>query len=201
MLAKRTIHMIGQLAILALVVFATACSPLPPWALPADGAGTSGQASEQDGLPLNEMKQGDIGQDQGQELLDRGQPPLGQDAPPTPPMDVITVDLDANVSQETERSPLMECARLDGVLLSVMAASDPLEMAKALRMQVQGDKIQVMLVLDGVDASFLREFEVEIGKQSGDQVQAFVPLARLCDLANDERILAMYPPNQAIIQQ
>jgi hypothetical protein len=161
----------------------------------------SGQGSEQDGLSPDEMGQGEVSQDQGQALLERGQPPLGQDAPPMPPLDVITVDLDANVSQETERSPLMKCARLDGVLLSVMVASDPLEMARALRMQVQDDKILVMLVLDGVDASFLQEFGVEIGKQSGDQIQAFVPVARLCDLANDERVLAAYPPNQAIIQQ
>jgi hypothetical protein len=200
MLAKRTIHMIGQLAIL-LVVFATACGPLPPWALPTEGGGMSGQVSEQDGLPLDDMKQGDISQDQGQALLERGQPPVGQDAPPMPPLDVMTVDLDANVSQETERSPLMECARLDGVLLSIIAASDPLEMAQALHLRVQGEKIQVMLVLDGADFFFLQEFEVEIGKRSGDQIQAFVPVARLCDLANDERVLAVYPPNQAIIQQ
>jgi hypothetical protein len=201
MLEKRTIHKIGQWMILALVVFATACSPLPPWAFPTGGAGMSGQASEQDGLSLDEMEQGDISQDQGQALLERGQPPVGQDAPPTPPLDVITVDLDAGVSQETERSPLMKCTSLDGVLLSVIVASNPLEMAQALHMQIQDEKIQVMLVLDGADVSFLQEFEVEIGKQSGDQVQAFVPIARLCDLANEERVLAVYPPSQAILQQ
>jgi hypothetical protein len=200
MLANRTVQKIGRWMILALVIFATACAPIAPWASPIEGAGTSGQGSEQGGPPVDEMEQVDIDQDQGQALIERGQPSQGMDAPPTPPMDVITVDLESGVIQELERSPLTECARLDGVLLSILLASDPLETARALQMPVQGDKIQVTLTLADADASFLREFGAEIGKQSGDQVQAFVPLARLCDLAKDERVLAVRPSNQAIIQ-
>jgi hypothetical protein len=147
------------------------------------------------------MDQDGLSQDQGQAPLDLAQTPLAQDAPVMPPMDVITVDMDAGVAQETLRSPLTECGKLDGIFLPVLEATDPLEMARALKMKVKGEKIQVMIVLDGADTSFLRDFEAEVDKQSGDQVQAYVPIARLCDLANDERVLAVYPPNQAIIQQ
>jgi hypothetical protein len=192
---------VGLWAILMLTIFLAACSGFPAPPLPDDGEGMPGQNTGQNNPLRGEMDQDGLSQDHGQAPLDLVQTPLAQDAPVMPPMDVITVDLDAGVAQETLRSPLPECGKLDGIFLPVLEATDPLEMARALKMKVKGEKIQVMIVLDSADTSFLRDFEAEVDKQSGDQVQAYVPIARLCDLANDERVLAVYPPNQAIIQQ
>jgi hypothetical protein len=197
----RTARSVGLWAIFVLALFVAACSGFPAPPLPDGAEGMPGQTAPQNN-PLSEgMDQDGLSQEQERAPLDLVQTPLAQDAPALPPMDVITVDLDVGVTQETLRSPLMECGKLDGILLSVLEAADPLDTARALKMQVSGNKIQVMLVLDGAPTSFLRDFEAEVGKQSGDQVQAYVPIARLCDLANDERILAIYPPNQAVIQR
>jgi hypothetical protein len=116
-------------------------------------------------------------------------------------MDVITVELEGIVSQQELQAGLLKCPTLDAMLIPVVDAPDPLEVAKALDMQVRGDKIQIVVVLDDSDTAFLKEFDAEIGTRSGDEIQAFVPVDRLCDLANHERILALYPPYQGVIQQ
>jgi hypothetical protein len=75
-----------------------------------------------------------------------------------------------------------------------------LEQAKRARLKVKEDKVHVLLVLAREDTRFLQAFGVEIGKQSGMQVQAFVPIDHLCDLAKSPEVLAIRLPAEAIPQ-
>jgi hypothetical protein len=54
------------------------------------------------------------------------------------------------------------------------------------------------VVLRDEDGGFLEDYEVEVGKQFGTQVQAFVPLSRLCELASLDSVLAIRLPDQAV---
>jgi hypothetical protein len=198
---KRITFKIVLLTILAFAACVSACSQIPAPSVPADGGKMPGQTPKQGGPPPQEMDTGVLNQGEGGILPDIAQPPLAQDAPSMPDMEVITVELDTIVSQELLRSLPTKCTNLDGILLAVVNAADPVELAQALNMPVKNDKIQVMLVLDSAEVSFLKDFGVEVGKQSGDQVQAYVPIARMCDLAADERIQALYHADQAVIQQ
>ena len=56
------------------------------------------------------------------------------------------------------------------------------------------------MVLEDEDSGFLEDYDVEVGKQIGTQVQAFVPLARLCELASSDKVLAVRLPDQAVGQ-
>ena len=126
---------------------------------------------------------------------------LDQDVPTLPTFEVITVDLNAPLNKVILNRTLKKCPALDGMLASVFDAPNPIEMAETLQIQMRGYKIQVVLVVDGSDRAFLDNYEVEITKQFGDQIQAFVPIARLCEVAGDERILSMYPPSLAVPQE
>lgn len=93
------------------------------------------------------------------------------------------------------------CEGLDSALSQIVASPDPVAQAAQMLVQVkEGNKIQVALVLSGPDTTFLSAYDVEVGSQSGNNVQAFVPIARLCDLANTEQVLAINLPAQAITQ-
>jgi hypothetical protein len=93
-----------------------------------------------------------------------------------------------------------ECPDLESTLFQVTQATDPLRLAEQLQLKVKGDKIQVLLILEGEDTSFLQNFGVEIGTQNGSQVQAFVPINKLCDLANTDEVLAIRLPARAMPQ-
>ena len=60
--------------------------------------------------------------------------------------------------------------------------------------------VQVELALAREDTTFLRQAGVEIGKQVGRKVQAYVPIAGLCELATAQRVLALRPVSQAETQ-
>ena len=122
-----------------------------------------------------------------------------QDVPPTPQFDTVEVeDIDQVSPGDIQRPKQDDCPNLESVLFQVEQASDPLGLAKQLQLRVKEDKIQVLIILDQEDASFLQDFDVEIGTQSGARVQAFVPIGQLCDLANAEHVLAVRRPAQAV---
>jgi hypothetical protein len=98
---------------------------------------------------------------------------------------------------KTTKSP--PCPKLDSLLNQVVASSDPLKMAASLNLRLREGKVQVLLVLASADPSFLEEFEVEPGSQAGQEIQAFVPLDRLCEIANLEQVLAIRIPAQGIL--
>jgi hypothetical protein len=188
-------------ATLIVLTCASGCGGLAPFVSPIEREPLPQSGLGQGAPSLPGQTEGGLSQEQGHALLDQALSPLVQDSPVLPPMEVISVELDANVSQQVQREGFLKCPSLDATLASVVDAPDPLKLARALDMRVEGDKIQVMLVIDGADISFLNAFGMEIGKRSGDEIQAFVPVDRLCDLANHERVLALYPPHQAVIQQ
>jgi len=125
---------------------------------------------------------------------------LIQEAPPTRTLEVVDVEADAVELAPRIRAAGDRCSDLSGPLLQIIVATDPAREAKALGLNVLDDSVQVELVLDRQDTTFLRKAGVEIGKQAGQQVQAYVPIARLCELAADERVLALNPVSQAETQ-
>jgi hypothetical protein len=126
-----------------------------------------------------------------------GQVGVDQDAPPTGTAEVITVDLNAVEPEPKSRAAAELCQDLHGPLLQVVEAQDPVQEAQALGLTVREDQVQVVLVLNEKGVDFLRLAGVDVGKQSGKQVQAYAPISRLCELAADKRVDAIYPANQA----
>ena len=83
------------------------------------------------------------------------------------------------------------CPRLESALYQLTRASQPIDQAKQQGLAVKGDKVQVLIVLSGEDTAFLHDFGVEVGSRSGTSLQAFVPIDRLCELANTEPVIAI----------
>jgi hypothetical protein len=132
--------------------------------------------------------------------MDQRQLLLEQDAPPTPSFDVLTVDLDTAPSLAIEQREMEKCPALDSTLQQIVHAANPLDLAESLQVTTQGDKIQVLLILHDSDPRFLQSFGAEVETQSGKQVQAFVPISSLCDLANTRQVVSIQLPGQAITQ-
>ena len=120
------------------------------------------------------------------------QAPGQQSVLPTPEFDTLEIEPDAQMSPLPTREP-SHCPDLDSQLFQITQAPDPLDLAEELQFKIRKDKIQVLLILDRNETDFLRDFEVELGTQSGTQVQAFVPIGQLCDLANTDQVLAIRP--------
>lgn len=124
-----------------------------------------------------------------------------QNAPPTPEFSTTQIPADKLVAPEgAAPATESECPGLDSALVQIIQSPDPVEQARQSLLQVKDGKIQVVLVLSQQDTSFLQGYDVEIGTQSDMQVQAFVPLGRLCDLAKTDEVLAIKLPAQAVTQ-
>jgi hypothetical protein len=121
-----------------------------------------------------------------------------QNAPPTPEFSTTQVPSDLQVA--TEQAAQADCPGLDGTLAQVAASPDPLAQARQSLLTVKDGKIQVVLVLSHEDTAFLQGYDVEIGTQSGTQVQTFVPPGQLCDLAKTDEVLTINLLAQAITQ-
>jgi hypothetical protein len=91
------------------------------------------------------------------------------------------------------------CPKLDSQLNQLVASADPAAMAASLKLRLKDGKVQVRLLLGQDDPSFLTAYEVELGSQAGQAIQAFVPLDRLCQIANLEQVLAILVPAEGII--
>jgi hypothetical protein len=126
---------------------------------------------------------------------------LEQNAPSTPEFDTMEVEPDRQISPgDLAPREQSDCPDLDSLLFQITQAPDPIGLAEQLPVRIREDKVQVLLLLDREDTGFLRDFGVEIGTQSGTQVQAFVPVSQLCDLANTDEVLAIRLPAQAAPQ-
>lgn len=125
--------------------------------------------------------------------------PVPEQESPTREFDTVEGEIDDEIPPGTipSRKP-SECPDLDSQLYQLTQADDPVLMAEQLGFRVKDDKLQVLLILTSEDTTFLHEFGVELGTQSGKQVQAFVPFDQLCELANVDQVLAIRPPAQAI---
>jgi hypothetical protein len=125
---------------------------------------------------------------------------LLQDAPPTQPLDAIEVDGNQMPPIDLDTLSTQDCPKIESPLDQIIRSASPLETAQKLGFRVQGSKLQVIVVLQDEESGYLADFGAEVGKQSGTQVQAFVPLARLCELARTENVLAIRLPAQAVAQ-
>lgn len=123
---------------------------------------------------------------------------LLQDAPPTQPLETIEVDIDKAPPLDRNKFKAAGCPKVESPLRRIVQDENPVETAKQLGARVQGDRIQVLVVLKDENAGFLEDYDVEVGKQLGTQVQAFVPLSRLCELASSDSVLAIRLPHQAV---
>ncbi|MFO7742595.1 MAG: hypothetical protein R6X31_09815 [Anaerolineae bacterium] len=134
-------------------------------------------------------------------LLLMGGCALPTSLPATDESDVPGDEVDDQVSPETipPRDP-RECPALDSQLFDLTQVDDPAQLAEELGFRVRDGKVQVLLVLTSEDTGFLEEYGVELGTQSGCQVQAFVPFDQLCELAKTDPVLAVRPAAQAFPQ-
>ena len=123
---------------------------------------------------------------------------LLQDAPPTQELEVVDVNSDQMPPLDPTKWTAKDCPNLQSQLQQVIQSSNPVETAKLLGLRVQEDRVLVLVVLKDEDARFLEDFDIEPGKLSGTQVQAFVPFSRLCELANTDNVIAIRLPDQAV---
>ncbi len=63
-----------------------------------------------------------------------------------------------------------------------------------MEMNVKENKVQVVIVLNSQDTAFLQDYEIELGTQAGDEIQAYVALSQLCELSNRDEVLAIRLP-------
>ena len=159
------------LVLLCLVVLCAACVTLPAPVTPGGTGANAPAATSSKGLATVEL-------------------PASQPLATTP----------AALADPT-RDNSSTCPGVESALLQILVSPDPVAQAKQLRIPViDGDKVQVLLVLSQPGAGFLAAYGAEAGSQSGDNVQAYVPLARACELARSGHVLAMSLPAQAIPQ-
>jgi hypothetical protein len=125
---------------------------------------------------------------------------LIQEAPPTRTLEVIDVEAATVELVPRVRSATEQCPELPALLLQVISSRDPAREAQALGLNVLDDSVQVELILDRQEITFLQQAGVKVGKQVDRKVQAYVPLARLCELAADERVESLRPVSQAETQ-
>jgi hypothetical protein len=108
--------------------------------------------------------------------------------------EIINNNLEAKIDPEVipprEPSP---CPGLDSQLYQLIQSDDPALSATQIGMNVKDDKVQVLIILENDQADFLVDFDVELGTQSGNQLQAYVPFDHLCELANLDMVLAIRP--------
>lgn len=86
-----------------------------------------------------------------------------------------------------------DCPGLDSQLYQLIQKDDPQLSASEIGMNVKENKIQVLIILESEATDFLLDYDVELGTQAGNQVQAYVSFDCLCALANLDAVLAIRP--------
>jgi hypothetical protein len=89
---------------------------------------------------------------------------------------------------------------VDSQLYQITQAIDPQEQARQFLVEVEDDRILVLLDLADQDTVFLQDYGVQAGAQYGTKVQAYVPIDRLCELASTDRVLAIVRLDKNIAQ-
>ena len=116
---------------------------------------------------------------------------------PTEGFEIVNDDFETTIDPENlpsrEANP---CPSLDSQLYQLTQSEDPLSMASQMGLKVNDDKVQVLFVLANEDIEFLEDYEVELGTQSGSQVQGYAPIDRLCEIAKIETVLTIRPVNR-----
>jgi hypothetical protein len=115
----------------------------------------------------------------------------------TEAFEVLEDDFETEIDPQTlpTREP-NSCPNLDSQLYQLTQSDDASTLAAQMGWKIKDDKVQVVFLLENEDSGFLLAYDVEIGTQSGNQVQAYAAVDQLCDLANLEAILAIRPVNK-----
>ena len=124
---------------------------------------------------------------------------LLQDAPPT--LVGKPADVPAQVSLPTIQSISQEdCPGVDSQLYQITQAPTPQVLAEQFLVEMEEGRLYVLLILADKDLAFLQDYDVRAGSQYGTRVQAFVPVDRLCELANTDRVTAIVRLDRNITQ-
>ncbi len=112
----------------------------------------------------------------------------------TEEFDTLDDDIDAEIDSETlssrETNP---CPGLDSQLYQLTQSKDPISSAAKMGLKTKDEKVQVLFVLASEEVDFLLDYQVEPGTQMGNQVQGYIPVEMLCELANNEKVLTIRP--------
>lgn len=125
------------------------------------------------------------------------QPAAPISALPMPDSPLPPGSADTTLAAPPSRQPTA-CPKLDSRLMQLVEAGDPLALAQQLKLPVQADRVQVVLVVQTEDIAFLEPLGVVVGGQAGQEVQAYVPISRLCTLAAHPEIAAIRLPDLLI---
>lgn len=109
--------------------------------------------------------------------------------------------LEGTVESEVEPATTREasaCPALDSLLLQLVEADDGLALAEQLQLPVREEKVQVLVVMAGESTEFLSAFEADLGTQSGNEIQVYVPVDQLCPLSQADEVLAVRTVGQVL---
>jgi hypothetical protein len=120
---------------------------------------------------------------------------ISLDMPPTGEIISGTTKVNAQATPgEIELTKSLACPKLDSQLNQLLTAEDPLVTARQLNLPIQDQRIQVVIVTKSQDTAFLQEYNVEIVRKSGCELQAFINPYYLCELSNRDEVLAIRLP-------
>jgi hypothetical protein len=118
---------------------------------------------------------------------------------PTVPKAVpATASVTATQPAASEPTRARACPGLDSRLDQVARSADPLLTARQLGLRVEGDSIQVVLVLGAGEVDELAGLGVRASTRVGDQVQAFIPIHLLCEVAATDVVETILAPSEAV---
>jgi hypothetical protein len=80
----------------------------------------------------------------------------------------------------------------------VARSADPVSTAQQLGLRVEGASIQVTLVLGPGELHELAGLGVRPGTRVDDQVQAFIPVHLLCEVAATDVVETILAPSEAV---
>lgn len=117
---------------------------------------------------------------------------------PVASIDQAPINPDITKSSEETKQQAQACPNVETALLQLIGATETDTPVQLPQLTIQEDQVQVVLVLESEDTSFLEDYEVEVGTQLGNEVQAFVTITHICDLANDQQVQAIRVPATVI---
>lgn len=119
---------------------------------------------------------------------------------PVAAIEQALIDSDiAETLQETKQQAQV-CPNVETALLQLIESIETDVTTQSPQLNIQEDRVQVILVLESEDTSFLQDYAIETGTQSGNEIQAFIAISQICDLANDQQVQAIRVPASVISQ-
>jgi hypothetical protein len=132
-----------------------------------------------------------------------GEPEAGGQELRQPTGTFETVDMDSESGKSDAPSSgrdARDCPGVESGLMQIVTSADPLAKARERGLTIDNNRIQVLLVLDSAETDFLETYDVQAGKLVGSELQAFVATGDICELAKNEKVLAILLPASAVTQ-